>query len=477
MNQEKIGKFIAKLRQENNLTQQQLAQRLGITDRAISHWENGRSLPDVSLFKKLCEILGISINELISGERVSNNIKKSDENIINLLNENKRHKKRSKKLITILSSGIILSFIILFLIIKNICPKIDLYNFTIQPADPDKPYKLNKQISVDKRNVFYYGIDFAIFCNKEEKCFQVDDALRRKQISLNDFQDYLEKQIEYENYQAMRMWDGGTTIYKKAGIVVIYCNNINGNKDVYIGNDKMVENLNGEYCGHERNENESFIRTYKILSSTINKDDSEFNDVTLEQNNNIETVMINNSYLLIPGHTYEFSFLTFSKYEDNIKNIFNNSTLLRAIETDKEISEQINEEIIVNDDLESDVELNELEHVRMDIVEGTLTSKSAKVRITDFSNYKYSYGSDFKIEKKEGNSWKELPTKKPLLFTLMAYGPDINGNLEFDIDWEKSYGILSKGKYRIVKRALLNSETPCKNKCKEYLFSVEFNIE
>ena len=70
MNQEKIGKFIAQLRKEKNMTQNELANRLGITDRAISKWENGRGMPDLSLLKPLSDELGVSINELLSGERV-----------------------------------------------------------------------------------------------------------------------------------------------------------------------------------------------------------------------------------------------------------------------------------------------------------------------------------------------------------------------------------------------------------------------
>ena len=70
MNQEKIGKFILKLRREKNMTQQELADRIGITDRAISKWENGRGLPDLSLMMPLCKELGITINELISGEQI-----------------------------------------------------------------------------------------------------------------------------------------------------------------------------------------------------------------------------------------------------------------------------------------------------------------------------------------------------------------------------------------------------------------------
>ena len=87
MNQEKIGKFISKLRKEKNMTQQELADKLGVTDRAISHWENGRRLPDYSLLKDLCDVLSISINELFSGEKISNENykKKADENLMNAL--------------------------------------------------------------------------------------------------------------------------------------------------------------------------------------------------------------------------------------------------------------------------------------------------------------------------------------------------------------------------------------------------------
>ncbi len=71
MNQEKIGKFIQELRKQQNLTQLQLAEKLGVTDRAVSKWENGRCMPDLSLFIPLSQELGITINELLSGERLT----------------------------------------------------------------------------------------------------------------------------------------------------------------------------------------------------------------------------------------------------------------------------------------------------------------------------------------------------------------------------------------------------------------------
>ena len=71
MNQEKIGSFIKKCRKNKNLTQEELAQRLQVTDKAVSKWEIGRCLPDASLFSKLCNELDITINELLNGEKLS----------------------------------------------------------------------------------------------------------------------------------------------------------------------------------------------------------------------------------------------------------------------------------------------------------------------------------------------------------------------------------------------------------------------
>ena len=87
MNQEKIGKFISELRKEKNMTQEQLAEKLGVTDKSISRWENGKTMPDYSLLKDLCDILSISINELFLGEKISNEDykKKADENLMNAL--------------------------------------------------------------------------------------------------------------------------------------------------------------------------------------------------------------------------------------------------------------------------------------------------------------------------------------------------------------------------------------------------------
>lgn len=70
MDQVKIGRFIAQCRKAENLTQKQLAEKLGITDKAVSKWERGIAMPDTSIMLELCEILCISVNELLSGEEI-----------------------------------------------------------------------------------------------------------------------------------------------------------------------------------------------------------------------------------------------------------------------------------------------------------------------------------------------------------------------------------------------------------------------
>ena len=73
MDQVKIGKFIAKLRNENNLTQEALGEKLGVTNKTISRWENGHYLPDIEMLQLLSKEFNVSINELITGERIQEN--------------------------------------------------------------------------------------------------------------------------------------------------------------------------------------------------------------------------------------------------------------------------------------------------------------------------------------------------------------------------------------------------------------------
>ena len=95
MDQQNIGKFIAQKRKEQNLTQEQLAQCLGVSNKTVSKWERGKGLPEVGLMLPLCELLEITVNDLLSGEKISENNyqKKAEENMMSLMQENQENKK------------------------------------------------------------------------------------------------------------------------------------------------------------------------------------------------------------------------------------------------------------------------------------------------------------------------------------------------------------------------------------------------
>ena len=95
VDQVKIGKFIAERRKAVGLTQAQLSEKLNITDRAVSKWENGRSMPDSSIMLELCEILKITVNDLLSGEKVT--MENYNEKLENNLLESVKEKERSDR--------------------------------------------------------------------------------------------------------------------------------------------------------------------------------------------------------------------------------------------------------------------------------------------------------------------------------------------------------------------------------------------
>lgn len=116
MDQIKIGKFIQERRKEKRLTQSELAEKLDVTDRAVSKWENGNCIPDASNIQELCKILNITINDLFSGSVVDmrDNEKKLEENLLEMI---KIKEKRDKELLILeIFIGVIVS-IIMFLCI------------------------------------------------------------------------------------------------------------------------------------------------------------------------------------------------------------------------------------------------------------------------------------------------------------------------------------------------------------------------
>lgn len=120
----KIGKYIAGKRKALGLTQKQLAEKIGMSDKSVSKWERGVCLPDVSVYMDLCDILGISINEFLAGEDISeeNIIKKSEDNLIQVTKDSKHKQKNLKNIIVIL---IIITIVAAVLLGAVLYPKLN----------------------------------------------------------------------------------------------------------------------------------------------------------------------------------------------------------------------------------------------------------------------------------------------------------------------------------------------------------------
>lgn len=120
MDQIKIGKFIAECRKKNNITQMQLAEKLNITDRAISKWENGKGMPDSSIMLDLCNELKISVNELLSGEviKVEDYKKQAEENLLKMEKEREEKDKQLLNLEIVIGYFSSLTFLILIFVVS-----------------------------------------------------------------------------------------------------------------------------------------------------------------------------------------------------------------------------------------------------------------------------------------------------------------------------------------------------------------------
>lgn len=118
MDQIKTGQFISELRKEQGMTQKDLAERLGVSDKAVSKWETGKGMPDASLFETICSTLDISITELLAGSKVSPEeySKKAEENMMELAKENQKNKSGKANVIF---GAIVLIIGIVFMIVST----------------------------------------------------------------------------------------------------------------------------------------------------------------------------------------------------------------------------------------------------------------------------------------------------------------------------------------------------------------------
>ena len=164
MDQIKIGRFIAQERKQKNYTQRQLADRMGISDKTISKWERGNGFPEVSLLLPLCEELDISVNELLTGERVSDTEyrKKAEENMVNLVKEAQESKKK-----------IILSALVAGLVIVAATPL-----FVVSGAVPMENW-LRILLIIIGMVVIVVGIGIACVLDREAGAFECPECKER----------------------------------------------------------------------------------------------------------------------------------------------------------------------------------------------------------------------------------------------------------------------------------------------------------
>lgn len=158
MDQIQIGKFIAEERKRKNYTQRQLADILQISDKTVSKWERGNGFPEISLLLPLCEELGISVNELLSGERLSevDYKKKAEEHMVSFIQEKEENKKKWR--LTGLVGGIAgVSFITILLVVIFYTDVMSLPVKLILTAVGCTIYAIGFYVAIQgERNIGYY---------------------------------------------------------------------------------------------------------------------------------------------------------------------------------------------------------------------------------------------------------------------------------------------------------------------------------
>ena len=263
MNQEKIGKFIAKCRKEKKLTQTELAEKLGVTEKSISNWENGRNMPDLSLFKPLCKELDISINDLMRDEKVEEKDykKKLEENIINTIDySNHKFSIINKNMALILITlGIVISIFALT-IFESERMEGAIYAVLGGVISLLGISKLTKKLSYPKRILFNYGyfilfiimlftLDYlGVIINKQAPRFfyekeTTDNMIVYKTLLYNVYRINYDTKNEYYIVDTKKEYTKETVPLtpfnrKKAGI-----NNIIKYQTESINNKENLENL------------------------------------------------------------------------------------------------------------------------------------------------------------------------------------------------------------------------------------------
>lgn len=219
MDQEKIGRFLSQRRKKKSLTQEQLAEKLGVNSRTISRWETGRTMPDYSVLNDLCKELEISINELLAGEKITKEklVEKCDNNMLLILKDFKNSKNKNLVIIFILLGLFLFSFIFgvykLFSSQYNLLNGLSYYmNITIdENKEREKIGKLDGYTVYTER----LKIEDCYFSTISSKVVPLKEVIERKLISVKDLENKANaitkngdiKILIFENYEIVLEYD------------------------------------------------------------------------------------------------------------------------------------------------------------------------------------------------------------------------------------------------------------------------------
>lgn len=185
MNENKTGVFISTLRKEKELTQAQLAEKLNVTDKAISRWETGKGMPDSSLLVPLANILGITVNELLTGEKISEETfsKKSEDNLVVAVQRTETALKKSKTVKLFLIIAVIICVFSISFLIKTVIDKQNTVTYVGDFRTKNRISVTELLIDLDSRNSYF---------SENTVCTDIDIRLdengnfKRAEIKMND---------------------------------------------------------------------------------------------------------------------------------------------------------------------------------------------------------------------------------------------------------------------------------------------------
>lgn len=370
MNQEKIGRFISQMRKSKKLTQQELAEKLGVSDRTIGNWENGRNMPDLSLLKPLCDELNVTINDLLSGEKIKKEDyqEKFEENVINTIDYSSKKIKFTKNILynVIVIFGFIMTISALLMFESDsswscICSLVGLIIIVGGIFFKTKTVKIFKRVMIIiftlvlGLTILFVGDYLNVKNNNRPPRYSYlkiygDNVIEYKTLFYNVFRINVNTKNEYYIIDKTKMLTDNDIIIvpfnrNKSGI-----DNIIKYKNKYVGNNSNDGNLISSLPLSE------YGYVFEIDSNNLGlKINYQITDWYINNNLYVEKSLVYNSismFMLIDNLSYiEFNFSgnTYNVTRDRVENTFKDYKLIKGNEINKDNFNKYLEKKINND--------------------------------------------------------------------------------------------------------------------------------